>query len=135
MKLLLAKLCEYACKLENQRHSMVGIFDDIRVPNLPIDHPPFFVCVQVEFDADESGNDWNLEAVFLDPDGKQQFRADLHGTVPTTDHSAIPVKLFAMIGAPPFRLSQTGDFRLDVLMNGRVIGEERIPVHLVTGNP
>lgn len=131
MKLLLAKLCEYACKLENQRHCMVGIFDDIRLPHLPIDHPAFYICVQVEFDTDEAGMDWLLEAVFLDPDGRQQFRAELRGTVPPPDHMAIPVKLFAIIGAPPIRLEAPGDYRLDVLVNQKVIGEERIPVFVV----
>ena len=133
MKLLLAKLCEYACKLENQRHSMVGIFDDIRVPQIPIDHPSFFICVQVEFESDETGMDWKLESIFVDPDGRQQFRAELIGTVPAHNDSAVPIKLFAMIGAPPFKLMMTGDYRLDVLVNGKVIGEERIPVHLVHG--
>jgi hypothetical protein len=132
MRLLLAKLCEYACKLESQRHCMVGIFDDIRVHSLPIDHPPFFVCVQIEFDADEAGTDWKMETVFLNPDGKQLFRAELNGTVPLAQQNAIPVKLFAMIGAPAIRLEQAGDYRLDVTVNGRVIGEERIPVFTVS---
>lgn len=131
MKLLLAKLCEYACKLENQRHCMVGIFDDIRLPALPIDHPAFFICVQVEFDADEAGTEWNMEAIFLDPDGRQQFKAELRGQVPPVDQNAIPVKLFAIVGAPPFRIESGGDYRLDVLVNGRVIGEERVPVYVV----
>lgn len=131
MKLLLAKLCEYATKLENQRHCMVGIFDDIRLPHLPIDHPAFYVCVQVEFGADEAGTDWHMEAIFLDPDGRQQFRAELRGVVPPADGLAIPVKLFAIIGAPPIRLEHSGDYRLDVLVNEKVIGEERIPVFVI----
>lgn len=131
MKLLLAKLCEYACKLENQRHCMVGIFDDIRLPHMPIDHPAFFVCVQVEFGPDEAGTDWLMEAVFVDPDGRQQFRAELRGSVPPVDQQAIPVKLFAIIGAPPIRLENPGDYRLDVLVNQKVVGEERIPVFVV----
>jgi len=133
MKLLLAKLCEYACKLENQRHSMIGIFDDIRLRSLPVDHPSFYVCVQIEFDADEAGTDWQLEAIFLDPDGRQHFRAELQGKVPPADDSAVPVKLFAVIGAPPIRLEKPGDYRLDVLVNGKVIGEERVPVFIVAG--
>ena len=135
MKLLLAKLCEYASKLENQRHCMVGIFDDIRVPGRPIDHPAFFICVQIEFDADEAGTDWTLEAVFLNPDGHQLFRAHLVGQVPGQELDAIPVKLFAIIGAPPVRLEESGDYRLDVLVDGRVIGEERIPVFTVHAKP
>lgn len=131
MKLLLAKLCEYACKLENQRHSMLGIFDDIRVPSLPIDHPPFFICVQVEFDVAEAGADWRVEAILVDPDGKQLFRADLNGQVPEPHGGVIPVKLFAQINVPQIRLTDAGDYRLDVLLNGRVAGEERVPVFVV----
>jgi hypothetical protein len=130
VKLLLAKLCEYACKLENQRHCMVGIFDDIRVPQIPIDHPSFFVCVQIEFESDEASTEWQMEAVFLDPDGKQLFRAELRGTVPPAN-GAVPVKLFAVIGAPAFRLNATGDHRLDVLVNSKLLGEERVPVFIV----
>ena len=132
MKLLLAKLCEYACKLENQRHCMVGIFDDIRVPTLPIDHPAFFICVQIEFEADEGAQDWVMEALFMDPDGRQQFRAQLQGQVPASDNTAIPIKLFAMISAPPLRLEASGDYRLDVIINGKVMGEERIPIFVVS---
>lgn len=110
---------------------MVGIFDDIRLPHMPIDHPAFFVCVQVEFGAEEAGTDWLMEAVFVDPDGRQQFRAELRGSVPPVDQQAIPVKLFAIISAPPIRLENPGDYRLDVLVNQKVIGEERIPVFVV----
>ncbi len=131
MRLLLAKLCEYATKLENQRHCMVGIFDDIRLPHLPIDHPAFFVCVQVEFDTDEAGTEWHMEAIFVDPDGRQQFRAELKGSVPPAESVPIPVKLFAIIGAPSIRLEKQGDYRLDVLVNQKVVGEERVPVFVV----
>jgi hypothetical protein len=72
-----------------------------------------------------------MEAVFLDPDGRQQFKAELRGKVPPSDQNAIPVKLFAIIGAPPFRIENPGDYRLDVLVNGRVMGEERVPVYVV----
>lgn len=133
MKLLLAKLCEYACKLENQRHSMLGIFDDIRVPSLPIDHPPFYICVQVEFDADEAGQALRIEAIFVDPDGKQIFRADLNGNAPEPQVGAHPIKLFAQINVPAVRLEVAGDYRLDVILNGRIVGEERVPVYIVRG--
>lgn len=133
MKLLLAKLCEYACKLENQRHSMLGIFDDIRVPSLPIEHPAFFICVQVEFDAAEAGQPWHIEAILVDPDAKQLFRADLQGTVPEPQGGILPVKLFAQISVPPVRFENAGDYRLDVILDGRIAGEERVPVFVVRG--
>ena len=133
MKLLLAKLCEYACKLENQRHSMVGIFDDIRLPGLPLDHPAFFICVQVEFEADEVGTPWAVDVHLVDHDAKQLFHANLKGEVPQPQAGAIPIKLFAQIAVPPIRLEKAGDYRLDVIMNGRRAGEERVPVYIVPG--
>jgi hypothetical protein len=134
MRLLLAKFCEYACKLENQRHSMVGIFDDIRVPGFPIDHPAFFLCLQFEFEPPEAGSIMKVEAILMDEDGKQMFRAELNGEVPPSQTVGV-VKLFAQIGVPPIRFERAGDYRLDVVYNGLSAGEERVPVFAVSPPP
>ena len=63
MRVLLSKFCEYACKLENGRHNMIGLFDDVRVPGFPIDHPAFFLCVQFEFEANEFGRPMHMRTV------------------------------------------------------------------------
>ena len=69
MRLLLSKFCEYATQQQNGRHSMVGIFDNIIVPEFPIDHPPFFLCIQMEFDPNESEQDMDVLALLIDEDG------------------------------------------------------------------
>ncbi len=55
MRVLLCKFCEYVCKLENGRHNLVGVFDDIRSPSFPIDHPAFFLTYQLVFDREDMG--------------------------------------------------------------------------------
>ncbi len=132
MRLLLSKFCEYACKLENGRHSMIGIFDDIRVPEVPIDHPPFFLCLQLEYEAMETGSDLRLEAVFVDEDGGELFRTSIEGPIPK-ERGPGTVKVFVQIAIAPMRFERAGTHRLDVFTDDRKIGEERLPILVVSG--
>jgi hypothetical protein len=131
MRVLLSKFCEYACKLENGRHNMIGIFDDVRVPGFPIDHPGFYLCVQLEFERNEAGREMHVETLLLDEDGKEIFKAAMDGTIPQSQGVGA-VKMFIQIGVPPIRFERGGDYRLDVLFNGSSVGEERLPIYAVT---
>jgi hypothetical protein len=130
MRVLLSKFCEYGCKLENGRHTMVGIFDDIRVREVPFDHPPFFLCIQIQFEPSETGRDMNLETVLLDEDGKEIFSSVIQGPIPKEPGNQ-PVKLFLQIGLPPTRFESAGQYRLDVLFNGAKVGDEVLPVFVI----
>jgi hypothetical protein len=130
MRVLLSKFCEYACKLENGRHNMIGIFDDVRVPSFPVDHPGFFLCVQLEFERTEAGRPMQIETLLMDEDGKQLFKAEMSGTIPQSQGVGA-VKMFVQIGVPAMRFERAGDYRLDVLFNGQSVGEERLPVYAV----
>lgn len=132
MRLLLSKFCEYACKQENGRHTMVGLFDDIRVPSLPLEHPPFYLCLQLELEALETGRDLNLEAVFSDEDGRELFRTQVNGPIPR-EAGPGQVKVFVQVGIAPMQLERPGVYRLDVFAEGRKLGEERVPVLVVGG--
>lgn len=127
MRLLLSKFCEYATQLQNGRHTMVGIFDNIVVPEFPVDHPPFFLCLQMEFDANEADEEMAVVAVLIDEDGKQLMDVMASGKVPRDPHGGA-TRLFIQFLMPPMRLERPGDYRLDVLYNQQKIGEERLPV-------
>lgn len=127
MRVLLAKFCEYATQQANGRHSMVGMFDNIVAPFFPIDHPAFFLCLQLEFDPIEGGQPMNLRAVFMDDDANTAFDFDAQGEVPR-DPGGGPTRVFVQFGVPPLRLEREGDYRLDVLFNSAKVAEERIPV-------
>ncbi len=139
MRLLLSKFCEYATQQANGRHSMVGIFDNIVVPNFPIDHPPFFLCLQMEFDPNEADQEMSVLAVLIDEDGRQMMDVMASGRVPR-DPNGGSTRLFIQFFMPPMRFERPGDFRLDVMFNDQKVGEERLPVvqaaqHPFSGGP
>jgi hypothetical protein len=127
MRLLLAKLCEYAVQQQNGRHSMIGIFDNIVAPFFPIDHPPFHLCIQLEFDPYETEKALDARIVLLDPDGQSILDIGAEGQVPR-DANGAPVRLFMHFGIPGLRFERPGDHRLDIVANGTKVGEESLPV-------
>ncbi|MBS1722062.1 MAG: hypothetical protein JSS66_03530 [Armatimonadetes bacterium] len=135
MRLLLCKLCEYGTQQQNGRHSMVGIFDNIVAPSFPIDHPAFFICLQFEFEAAESGDPMDVLVKLVDDDARALLDFTASGEVPR-DVSGGPTRLFMQFQIPGLRLEKPGDYQLEVVYNGRHIGEERLPVILaqVPGN-
>lgn len=134
MRLLLSKFCEYATQLANGRHTMVGVFDNIVAQSFPLDHPPFFLCLQMEFDPNEADQDMRVVAVLIDEDGRQIMDVTAEGRVPR-DPRGGSTRLFIQFFMPPMRFDGPGDYRLDVLFNDVKVGEERLPVLEATRGP
>lgn len=134
MRVLLCKLCEYVCKLENGRHNLVGVFDDIRIPNVPLDHPPFFLVFQLEFEKDEMGQKLEVAVRLVDPANKEILRSDLSGEVP--HHPTLDqVRMFFFSPIQPIRLEQQGDYRLIISNQGDIVHIEHIPVIVLPPPP
>lgn len=127
MRLLLSKFCEYAVQQVNGRHSMIGMFDNIVTPTLPLDHPPFFLCIQLEFEPLESNKEINVLALLIDEDGKEIANVTASGSVPNNPVSGM-TRIFIQFLMPPIRFDRAGEYRLDVMYNGKKVGEERLPV-------
>lgn len=106
---------------------MIGMFDNIVVPQFPIDHPPFFLCIQMEFAPNESDRAMELLAVLIDEDGTEMMDVKASGGVPR-DPGGGSTRLFIQFLMPPIRFERPGDYRLDVMFNGKKVGEERLPV-------
>jgi hypothetical protein len=109
---------------------MIGIFDHIAVPSLPIDHPPFFICLQFEFEPSEAGEPMDVFIKLVDDDAKPVVDFTASGEVPR-DQGGGPTKLFMQFQLPGIRFERPGDYRLEVLFNGTRVGEDRIPVLVV----
>ncbi len=132
MRVLYCKFCEYTCQLMNGRRTLVGMFDDIRINQVPIDHPAFFLCVEMEFDPSEAGRKMDLLCLLMDEDGRELFRINAQGQVPpSTPHGFSRVQFPFPI--PGLRIERPGIYRLDLIYNDAKIGEERLPVLVVAG--
>lgn len=130
MRLLLAKACEYSAQLVNGRQSMVGLFENIVAPHMPVDHPAFYFCVQLEFDPMDNDDQMDLKVILIDEDGKPVVDFAAQG-VPPKDPNGGMTRLFVQFHNPAIRFEKVGEYRFDVLYNGRKIGEERVPVLIV----
>jgi hypothetical protein len=130
MRVLLCKFCEYVCKLENGRHNLVGIFDDIRTNVFPVDHPAFFLTFQLEFDREDMGAPLEIVAKFVAPDNSEILRSDLKGEVPTSNEIE-HVRMFFFTPIQPLRLQKAGNYRIVVTNQGDIIHIENLPVYQV----
>lgn len=124
------KLCEFATKQENGRHSLIGIFEDIRVPQVPLDHPPFFVAAQMKFDPSECGIEQAIKFEFVDPSGEVILNADVPAKVEKMDGGDGPLAtLLLQVGG--MRLHRAGIHTLRVSLNGAEVYSETLPVAVV----
>lgn len=127
MRVLLCKLCEYVTKLENGRHNLVGIFDDIRAAQYPLDHPQFFLTFQLEFDRDEYGKELSIAAKILDSENKEMIRSDLGGQIPN-DPNMDTIRLFFFAPIPSMKFAKPGLHRLMISDSGDIIHSETLNV-------
>ncbi len=130
MRVLLCKFCEYVCKLENGRHNLVGVFDDIRSNAFPVDHPAFFLTYQLEFDKEDMGSKLEVVAKFVGPDNNEILRSDLKGDVPTNTELD-QVRMFFFAPVQPVRLLKPGNYRIVITNLGDIIHIENLPVYQV----
>lgn len=130
MRVTLCKFCEYCCQLQNGRHSLIGIFDSFVVPELPFDHPPMFLAVQMEFEPIEGGQPMEFLSALIDEDGREVFSVNTGGQIPP-NQGGNPIKLQIEYFIPSLRLERKGDYRLDLTLNGQKVAEERLPVLVI----
>jgi hypothetical protein len=137
MRVLYSKLCEYYCQLSSGRHTLIGIFDNIRVDSFPCHHPPFFICVELELEPPDQGQCITLSLVIIDEDGKEILRGEspVEIDVPRSPEG-LPVRVhFAVYASKGIVFEKPGQYRLDVLCRDEKIGEERLPVIQMVSHP
>ncbi|HTQ10092.1 MAG TPA: hypothetical protein VMI31_08490 [Fimbriimonadaceae bacterium] len=134
MRVLLCKFCEYVCKLENGRHSLIGVFDDVRSSEYPVDHPSFYLAFELEFDQEEMGSKLDVVTKFVAPDNTELLRSELKGEVPKNpelDH----LRIFFFAPVKGVRLTSAGNYRIVVTSTGDIVHIENLPVREVKVAP
>ena len=104
-------LCEYALLSQDLKLSLMGIFDRVTVPGLPIQGPHFFLAAAF----DPMPDDYGVRVELIDPTGanvfaEQQFEAPVNGQLG---------RLIAEFTLMPCEIAGRYDFNL-------YVGSERI---------
>lgn len=110
----LALVCDYALKSQDDKLSVLGIFSQINVAEIPATSPPFFVVVSIAMDL---GNH-QVRIGVLNPTGGNvlpeppQFEVDVEQPGATTD-------VLLQFNGLPFE--RTGIYQVQVFVDGLLI--------------
>ncbi len=76
MELAFAHLADYASVSREGKLSVMGIFENINVPELPYTHPQMFLAFRIVLNYAEVGNEIPLKIECVDADGNKVFQAN-----------------------------------------------------------
>lgn len=132
MKALLLKFCDYACRTEGAKGSIIGIFDTIGGVEFPISQPTFYICVEFEFDPFEADKTAEVLMRLINEDGREIMLVEGEIRVPPAFEGR-PINMFEYFRVDGLIFDKPGPYRLDCLYEGDVVAEARLM--LVHGQP
>jgi hypothetical protein len=126
MRVTLCKFCDFACVLEGGKGAVIGIFDTIGSATFPMTQSAFHVCLELEFDPAEAGI-CPVDVVLVDDDGHRLFH--VHHELPV---ASPPIgrntRVLQDMLVEGLQFTRPGTYRLDVLVQGKIVAQERLYV-------
>lgn len=128
MDVKFAVLCDYANLTQEGKLNILGVFDEINPPTLPVTLPLFFLVVSYTASPAESGSQKLLRAILLDAEGHQVLSVEQSVTVPVAQRAGSRINIQQVAGLAGVTFSRAGDYAASVLVNG----EEKasVPLHV-----
>ena len=118
MKVEVFSLCDFASADAGGKLNVIGIFDTIYAPNVPVTHGFCALALRVRFDHVEEGNK-KLKLSFIDSDGKPVMQS-IETVLPVrmaangSSASAQLVSIMSQISFPNF-----GEYAIELAIDGR----------------
>jgi len=125
MKLELFVACDFAADYAGKL-SLVGVFDTLGAPQVPVFHPQLCIAAKIRFDETETGPK-NVHLSLTDPDGRnvlQPINLKIDTPTPPPDNSTAVVNLVFNIGGIKFE--RIGEHSLDLSLDGTHIASTPI---------
>ena len=132
MRVLLLKFCDYACRTEGAKGSIIGIFDTVGGIEFPVSHPTFYICVEFEFDPFEADRTVEVLMRLINEDGREILVVEGEIRVPPAFEGR-PVNMFEYFRVDGLIFEVPGPYRLDCLSGEEILAEARLM--LVKGQP
>ena len=123
-----AVLADYAIISREGKLSVLGIFDQVNLPEIPGVMPtPMYLVVSLEGESSEMGSSFNLELLLWDEDGTRLFENQSDFTFKQVQPGMHPTHntLIALHG---LRFSREGDHSLVVSVGGEE--RRRVPIRV-----
>jgi hypothetical protein len=121
MKLDYLTLCDYATVSKENKLSVIGIFDQLLVDKIPVNHPSMYI---VGILSGEIDSNYSVVVEIKDPSGKQLFvSSSLENTFGTNGRSNLLISLNS------FPIPTSGRYSITVETKGLVLGETNFDVY------
>jgi hypothetical protein len=125
LKVSLCKFCDYASSLKDGKSALLGIFNRIASSKFPLALPPFHLCVELELEEGEGNANHKIDLNLIDQDGNSILRVDGNMKTPSLSMDR-PTRIMQTFGFAGVPIQQPGIYRLDVIIDGSVIAEEKL---------
>lgn len=131
MKLAFMHVCDYASLSREGKLSVMGIFQNISAPNVPVTHPMMYLAFGIEVNKAEFGRPIKMEIELVDNDGKKLIRAEAQigfaGQAPPGRSAVIP----QLMGLGGTQFARFGDYSFHIFLNDNHVGECPFSVTLI----
>ncbi len=118
MEVKFAVLADYASITREGKLNVLGIFDTINAPTLPMGLPLFYVVVSYEAGAAEFDSIKNVEIVLCDEDGNRILGMNQELKIARPQVKGTMVTANQIAGIVGCQFNKTGSYQFDILVNG-----------------
>lgn len=135
MEVKFAHVCDYASISQEGKLSVMGIFDRIGAPQVPVVHPQMYVAFGLDLDYTEVGRPFTVEVQMVDSDGEPIWKAKAQG-IPHMPVTAKPGDRNVVVQVIPLQgltFREFGSYDVNIFTNGQM--KERIQFNVSQVSP
>lgn len=126
MQVPLAVLADYANLTLDGKLNIMGIFQGITAPNVPITHPQMQLVILFQVEPAERGKRKEIEITLLDADGAALLKLGQEIIIPENIPANTQLPQIAQINGISF--NKYGDYAFHILVNGETKATVRFAV-------
>ncbi len=127
MEVTFAHLADYASVSKEGKLSVMGIFENINVPDLPYVHPQMVLAFRIRLNYAEVGNEIPLRIECVDADGNRVFEAKATFQFGTAEgRQARPgdqPALNQILGINGAKFTRTGTHNVNIFINDQLMAQ------------
>ena len=129
MQVKLALLADYANVTAEGKLNILGIFDRINVPEVPIVHPQMHLVLRIEAHPAELNRAHNVEIRLHDPDGQTLF--EVKGDMVPQGSMGNTISTNQILTLNNLQITKTGGYTFLVLVNNDLKSEVPLEVETI----
>ncbi|WP_419167809.1 DUF6941 family protein [Candidatus Palauibacter sp.] len=117
MQVALAVLADLAIRSEDGKLSVIGLFDGIRVGNLPAKHSQLSLVLRMTAESSETGREHPIQIRCMDADGESLLTINGEVTPQPPPHPDLPATVDQIINIKGMRFEKYGGYSFSIFID------------------